>query len=89
MNPIEHVWDQIGRELETLDPRPANLQELSVAISQIWNAIPQEKIRRLSEACLDEFRLWHVQEADIRVINDFKLMICCLFSDYDSNGVFK
>ena len=47
MNPIEHVWDQIGRELETLDPRPANLQELSVAISQIWNAIPQEKIRRL------------------------------------------
>ena len=28
MNPIEHIWDEIGRGLEELDPQSVNLRQL-------------------------------------------------------------
>jgi len=45
LNPIEHIWDMIGRRLRNLERPPANLQELERALHEIWHEIPQNSIR--------------------------------------------
>jgi transposase len=45
LNPIEHLWDMMGRRLRDLERQPINLQELGAALQQIWHEIPQATIR--------------------------------------------
>jgi len=47
MNPIEHLWDILGRRVRARDPPVQNLQELTHALHDEWQQIPQQKIRRL------------------------------------------
>lgn len=47
LNPIEHVWDIMGRQYRALPNPPNNLIQLEVALRQIWENIPQEVITRL------------------------------------------
>lgn len=47
LNPIEHVWDMVGRRVRSQIPAPANLQQLSAAVVQEWEEIDQHDIRRL------------------------------------------
>lgn len=47
LNPIEHVWDMMGRHFRVLPNPPNDLDGLTVAISEIWNDIEQGDIRRL------------------------------------------
>ena len=46
-NPIGHLWDQLGRSLDTLNPRPTNRDELSAGLIDAWNNIPQERLSHL------------------------------------------
>ena len=41
MNPIEHFWDMLQRELHHVQPAPANLADLRQVILQTWGRIPQ------------------------------------------------
>ena len=47
MNPIEHVWDFIGRKLNKRVPRYRNIAELTNAILEEWRRFPQAQLRRL------------------------------------------
>jgi transposase len=47
MNPIEHVWDFIGRKINQRNPKCQNIDELRAAILQEWQQFPQERLRRL------------------------------------------
>ena len=47
MNPIEHVWDVIGRKINQRNPICQNIDELRTAILQEWQQFPQERLRRL------------------------------------------
>ncbi len=47
MNPIEHVWDFIGRKINQHNPKCQNVDELRTAILQEWQQFPQERLRRL------------------------------------------
>jgi transposase len=47
MNPIEHVWDFIGRKINQHNPKCQNIDELRTAILQEWQQFPQERLRRL------------------------------------------
>jgi hypothetical protein len=47
MNPIEHVWDFIGRKINQRNPKCQNIDELRIAILQEWQQFPQEWLRRL------------------------------------------
>lgn len=51
LNPIEHVWDILGRRLRRQYPNLANLRQLADALRQIWNRIPQVKIRKCINMC--------------------------------------
>ncbi|UYV65665.1 hypothetical protein LAZ67_3005028 [Cordylochernes scorpioides] len=47
LNPFEHVWDNLGRRISSLQPPPRNTHELETALTQEWALIPQELINSL------------------------------------------
>ena len=47
MNPIEHMWDELGRPVHGQLNPPQNVAELTQALQHHWAAIPQAMIRRL------------------------------------------
>ncbi|GFW48964.1 transposable element Tcb2 transposase [Trichonephila clavipes] len=49
MNPIEHVWDALGRRVAGRQPPPQTLQELERALLEEWDRIPQLVINSLIE----------------------------------------
>ena len=47
LNPIEHVWDELERRLQQRNQMPTTLDELRVAITEEWHAIPRDRIRKV------------------------------------------
>jgi len=47
MNPIEHVWDMLGRSIRQMNPRPRTVQDLQAALIDKGNNIPQRDLRTL------------------------------------------
>ncbi|GFV70631.1 transposable element Tcb2 transposase [Trichonephila clavipes] len=50
MNPIEHVWDALGRRVAGRQPPPQTLQELERALLEDWDRIPQLVINSLIDS---------------------------------------
>ena len=50
LNPIEHLWDELGRRVRQRQPPPRNVAQLTAALQAEWNAIPQPTIRNLCES---------------------------------------
>ncbi|GFX05486.1 transposable element Tcb2 transposase [Trichonephila clavipes] len=50
MNPIEHVWDALGRRVVGRQPPPQTLQELERALLEKWDRIPQLVINSLIDS---------------------------------------
>uniref|UniRef100_A0A674PDQ2 Transposase Tc1-like domain-containing protein n=1 Tax=Takifugu rubripes TaxID=31033 RepID=A0A674PDQ2_TAKRU len=47
LNPIEHLWDIMFRSIRRRQVAPQTVQQLRDAITQIWEEMPQDTIRRL------------------------------------------
>ncbi|GFU36185.1 transposable element Tc3 transposase [Trichonephila clavipes] len=47
LNPIEHVWDMLGRRIAARQPPPTCLPELRRALLDEWYNIPQDQIDNL------------------------------------------
>ncbi|GFU21680.1 transposable element Tcb1 transposase [Trichonephila clavipes] len=47
LNPIEHVWDMLGRRIAARQPPPTYLSELRRALLDEWCNIPQDQIDNL------------------------------------------
>lgn len=47
LNPIEHVWDVLGRRVRARDPPPTSIAQLSIALQEEWLQISQGLIRRI------------------------------------------
>ncbi|GFW13842.1 transposable element Tcb2 transposase [Trichonephila clavipes] len=50
MNPIEHVWDALGRRVAGRQPPPQTLRELERALLEEWDRIPQLVINSLIDS---------------------------------------
>ncbi|GFV90532.1 transposable element Tcb2 transposase [Trichonephila clavipes] len=50
MNPIDHVWDAVGRRVAGRQPPPQTLQELERALLEEWDRIPQLVINSIIES---------------------------------------
>ncbi len=50
LNPIEHLWDVVEREIHIMDIQPTNLQQLRDAIMSIWTKISEECFQHLVES---------------------------------------
>ena len=60
INPIEHLWDYLDRQIRLRPQQPHTRQQLSAALLQEWRRIPPAFIRRLTfsmrrrvQACLN------------------------------------
>ncbi|GFW38722.1 transposable element Tcb2 transposase [Trichonephila clavipes] len=47
LNPIEHVWDMLGRRVAARPSPPATVRDLEIALLEEWNSIPQSLIDNL------------------------------------------
>ncbi|MBS0032906.1 MAG: transposase [Candidatus Baumannia cicadellinicola] len=47
LNPIEHVWDQLGRSIRGRPNQSRTLDELEIALREEWEWLPQDSLRRL------------------------------------------
>ncbi|GFX88457.1 transposable element Tc1 transposase [Trichonephila clavipes] len=47
LNPIEHVWDMLGRRIAALPRPPATVRDLEISLLEEWNSIPQSLIDNL------------------------------------------
>lgn len=47
LNPIEHLWDQLGRAVRSRVTDATTLRDLRQLLVDEWNAIPQQRIQRL------------------------------------------
>ncbi|GFU41030.1 transposable element Tcb2 transposase [Trichonephila clavipes] len=52
MNPIEQVWDALGRRVAGRQPPPQTLQELERALLEKWDRILQLVINSLIDSML-------------------------------------
>ncbi len=50
LNPIEHLWDVMEREICIMDVQTTNLQQLCDAIMSIWTKISEECFQHLVES---------------------------------------
>ncbi|GFX52274.1 uncharacterized protein TNCV_4801311 [Trichonephila clavipes] len=50
MNPIEHVWDALGRRVAGHQPPPQSLQELERGLLEEWDRVPQFVIYNLIDS---------------------------------------
>ncbi len=50
LNPIEHLWDVLEREIHIMDVQPTNLQQLCDAIMSTWTKISEECFQHLVES---------------------------------------
>ncbi len=50
LNPIEHLWDVVEREICIMDVQPTNLQELHDIIMSVWTKISEECFQHLVES---------------------------------------
>ncbi len=50
LNPIEHLWDVVEREIWIMDVQPTNLQQLRDAIMSIWTKISEECFQHLVQS---------------------------------------
>ncbi|GFT28275.1 transposable element Tcb2 transposase [Trichonephila clavipes] len=55
MNPIEHVWDALGRRVAGHQPPPQTLQELERTFLEEWDRIPQLVINSLIDSMPQRF----------------------------------
>ncbi|GFV12729.1 transposable element Tcb2 transposase [Trichonephila clavipes] len=71
MNPIEHVWDALGRRVAGLQPPPQTLQELERALLEEWDKIPQLVIKSI----IDCMRQRHGTEWEENILQSPALVI--------------
>ncbi len=56
LNPIEHLWDVVEREIRIMDVQPTNLQQLRDAILSTWTKISEECFQHLVKSMPQELR---------------------------------
>ena len=48
LNPIEHIWDMLGRRMHAREPSVQNIRQLEAALHREYQQLSQQDIRRLT-----------------------------------------
>ena len=60
LNPIEHVWDLLGRLMD--DKQPKNLRELESRLAEEWKKISAIEIQKLIATMPDRIQAVHANK---------------------------
>jgi transposase len=44
LNPIEHIWDMLGRRIQAREPPVQNIRQLEAALHREWKQLSQQDI---------------------------------------------
>jgi transposase len=44
LNPIEHIWDMLGRRIQAQEPPVQNIRQLEAALHREWQQLSQQDI---------------------------------------------
>ncbi|GBM26092.1 hypothetical protein AVEN_12851-1 [Araneus ventricosus] len=70
-NPIEHVWDALGRAIATRNPPPRTIQEMKTALLNEWDQLTQEMINCLISSMKSRCKACISVRGDHTPINPF------------------
>ncbi|GFX29315.1 hypothetical protein TNCV_3218491 [Trichonephila clavipes] len=80
LNPIENVWDALGRQVAGRNYLPTNKNTLIRALTEEWDKLPQQLLDNVQNSRLNNaFRFVKWAQNEIAVVPDFHKRI--LFSD--------
>jgi transposase len=48
VNRIEHIWDMLGRRIQTREPPVQNIRQLEATLHREWQQLSPQDIRRLT-----------------------------------------
>jgi transposase len=48
LNPIDHIWDILGRRIEVREPLVQNIRQLEASFHREWQQLSQQDIRCLT-----------------------------------------
>jgi transposase len=48
LNPIEHIWDMLGRRIQAREPPVQNIRQLEATLHRELHQLSQQDIRRLT-----------------------------------------
>jgi transposase len=48
LNPIEHIWDMLGRRIQAREPPVQNIRQLEAPLHREWQQLSQQDIRSLT-----------------------------------------
>jgi transposase len=48
LNPIEHIWDMLGRRIQAREPPLQDIRQLEATLHREWQQLSQQGIRRLT-----------------------------------------
>jgi transposase len=65
LNPIEHIWDMLGRRIQAREPPLQNIRQLEATLHREWQQLSQQDIRRLTGG------MRHMAEAVIHARGDY------------------
>ena len=65
LNPLEHIWDILGHQIQKMDSPPQTLDELEAALHREWQQLTIHQIQRLTGG------MRHKVEAVIRTHGGF------------------
>ncbi|GFT28582.1 transposable element Tc3 transposase [Trichonephila clavipes] len=74
LNPIEHVWDMLGRRIADRQPPPTCLPELRRTLLDEWCNIPQDQIDNLILSMPRRFWFGNSSRIDSRLNNAFRFV---------------
>ena len=87
MSPIEHLWDQLGRRIRNLNPRPLTRPQLIAALHAEWANIPQDSIRRLIRSMRRRCRIFVAQHCGHTPSGHF--VLSCVLRNLSKINVIK
>ncbi|GBO02153.1 hypothetical protein AVEN_203621-1 [Araneus ventricosus] len=92
LNPIEHVWDVLGRAIATRNPPPRTTKEMKTELLNEWDQLPQEMIKCLissiksrCKACISEMLPLLKKSAD-RKINGLNISRAAVINMSSAGG---
>jgi transposase len=44
LNPIEHIWDMLGRRIQAREPPVQNIRQLEATLHREWQQLSQQDI---------------------------------------------
>ncbi|GFS74846.1 transposable element Tc3 transposase [Trichonephila clavipes] len=68
LNPIEHVWDMLGRQIAALSHPPSSVTELKRSLQEAWNRLSPQLIHHLIASMINHCARTWLSEVITRLI---------------------